>query len=313
MSSVAIVGSGLAGIGAALAFLQKGFQVTFFSEDGVIGGGATAACAGLLHPYPGRRCSRSPQATEALASFQKVKTILGLQEGEHFVQGVYLIPSLEEQFCAMRQHSQTYRDVQQIDSFFLISSGLTLRMDGYLSRFKEYFFSKGGRVLTRKISFWEELLDSFDLVILATGSGSSSFLSTEKWKRLKGQVLLLQGNSQYHLSCVGGGLCARLSSEQCMVGSTYERTYRTLKPDMKEARHRLQAPLEAFAPQAEIVGCQAGERFFIQERVFPTIKQLHSRGFLFAGLGSRGLLYHVLGGQMLSALVEESFLKKSQA
>lgn len=311
MSSAAIVGIGLAGIGAAVALLQKGFQVTFVSEDGVIGGGATRACAGLLHPYPGRRCNRSPRSTEALVAFQQLQVLLGLNEGEHFIKGVYCVPSFEEQVESLRRHRETYADVQQKEDYFLISSGFTIRMSSYLSRFREYFFSKGGRVLKQKVTLWTELLDTFDLVVLSTGSSSPSLVPMERWKRLKGQMLHLEGNSSYDLSCVGNGLCARLSSEECLVGSTYERAYSTVEPDIKEAIHRLQTPLHLFAPQTQVVGCQAGIRFFIRDSLFPTIKQLHPRGFLFTGLGSRGLLYHVLGGRELSELVVGSFLQGS--
>jgi glycine/D-amino acid oxidase-like deaminating enzyme len=86
----------------------------------------------------------------------------------------------------------------------------------------------------------------------------------------------------------------------CYLGSTYEEDF-----DARQA-YLLKEKIAAFFPPArefEVLHVLSGERIAPKSGYLPLVQQVAPRCFVFAGLGSRGLLYHALYAKAVAKLL----------
>lgn len=287
---VAVVGAGLAGLGAAYFLIEQGIEVTLFDAKG-IGAGASGVCSGLLHPYPGLSAKRSREATEALELTRQLiaeaegSTPLALREG------ILRRAINKEQL----ERLQTYDDVErQGEDLFLIKSGMTVFCQDYLEALASLLQKKGMELKIEK--FHNQT--GFDRVLLACGEGIRHFAQLPV-EFLKGQLLCYEGESPHPKSYISRGYIAKTRSG-FEVGSTYERKFASSEPCEETAQKLLPAQ------SGKLVCVKAGVRVCPIGTYLPLAQQLKDNVFIFTGLGSRGLLYHALFGKKVAQMIANS-------
>jgi len=303
---IAVIGSGFAGLGAAYFLLEAGAEVTIFEKDHV-GAGASGVASGLLHPYPGLSARRSLKAEEALlVAKELIKVAENHTPKMVATQSGILRKSMgEEQHARLISHGIEYGDVElQQDDLFLIHSGITVVSENYLEGLSSALRERGVLFVTKEVQSLGEL-DNYDHVVVAAGYGIQDFEECKhlKVKFLKGQALTLKGIPPHEKSFISRGYIAHVGSKvRFEIGSTYEKDFQTVAPDIEKAKTLLQDKLE-LCKEAEILDCRSAIRVCSQGHYAPIIEKVGEKLSVFTGLGSRGLLYHGLYGRMLAAQI----------
>lgn len=295
---VAIIGAGLAGLAATHYLLRsERAEVILFDPKG-IGGGASGACSGLLHPYPGLNAQRCFRASYAM---KETRALLKLAGAGVAIRGILRLPTSEKQREQMRAHIKAHGDVEEREEGFWIDSGFTVDIPAYLSGLWDHLMARGAHLEKQAIDSLDALKE-FDQVIIAAGAGTLRFPECKELplQLLKGQTLLMEGEPSYPTSALGPGYLAhRGQGDHFEIGATYEREFADPLPDLEKAKALLKAPLAQFGQEAKIIGCKAGVRVTVHGLRRPIIKHLDARTHLFTGLGSRGLLYHAYFAKFL--------------
>jgi len=302
---IAVIGAGLAGLGVSYFLLEnKDVEVTLFDQKG-IGGGASGVCSGLLHPYPGMAARRSCHADEAL---RVAKGLIQVAEKSTPLvvahqNGIWRHAQSPEQRERLNDHVDEFGDIESVDGErFLIHSGITVSLDGYLDGLWKACSKRGAILKLKKIESLEEL-KSFDQIIVAAGWGVREFFPKEELgvKFMKGQTLLVEGAPPFERSFISKGYIAHLGlTNQFEVGSTYEREFVDDQPDLPLAQKLLEQNLSVHAKEGKIIGGKAGVRVLSTTHYLPIIKKMDEKNYVFTGLGSRGLLYHGYYGRQLA-------------
>lgn len=310
---IAVVGAGFAGLSIAWHMAQKeGVQVTLFDAKGV-GGGASGIAAGLAHPYVGEEVRRSFLADEALEALGKmvvrVEKQLGMPVG---APGLVRMAAGEKQEGRLLEHAKEHGDVEPMgDGKFWIKSGWMINCPLYLEGLWQLIHGLGGKFEKRCVEKLEELAE-YDLVIVACGAWSDQLVGELPASRLKGQLLVCEGEGVPERSIVGKGYIAA-DGKQCFVGSTYERVFENENPDMLFCEKEVIAKVSKFYPQVvdlDVLEARASVRLcprLHREGVpdyFPIVRKEREGVWTVAGLGSRGLLYHALLGQQVADLYQ---------
>lgn len=311
---IAIIGAGFSGLSAAWHLLDiEGCEISVFDSKG-IGGGASGMAAGLMHPYIGEEGKRSLLATEGMAGSEELISLVEKRLGEKIVnrEGILRYMVTDEQNQRFLDHCKQYDDVEPHgDRCFLIKSGMTINCSRYLNGLWEILCDRGVKLEKKEISCLSMLKD-FDQVIVAAGAGIAKFpeLSDLRFFTLKGQVLICQAPDSLKLplkSSIYKGYIA-LSGEKggCHIGSTYERSFSDDLPDLSLAQSKLFpkiVPLLAEVAQLKVICCKAALRVIRRGHYFPIITKIKNGLWVFGAMGSRGLLYHALGGKLLAEAV----------
>lgn len=307
---VAVVGAGYGGLSLCWHLLQKGADVTLIDAVG-IGGGASGASTGLLHPYPAKLARRTARADEAMAAAAELIAVAekALAKPVASRSGIVRFAMNEEQKEAFQQPlpDAEFLDPETIQRRFpgalaeaglWIPHGKTVFAELYLKGIWLACERQGARFEQRRIESLAEL-DSFDAAVLASGADLAKFdlpLSPRH-----GQALLCcwpKELPKLPCSLIGHGhLSLTEDPELCLIGSTYERGF-----DLQKALG-LREQIGTFYPPArtfEIVEVKQGIRMAPKQGYLPLTQQIGPSLWVFTGLGSRGLLYHGLYGRELA-------------
>ncbi len=312
---VAVVGAGYGGLSLCWHLLQLGIGVTLFDAVGV-GGGASGASTGLLHPYPAKLARRSPRADEAMEAAGELIAIaehaLGGPVASH--SGIVRFAMNEEQTKAFQE---PFSDAASLDEEAIrkrfpdvtataglwIPRGKTIFAGPYLKGLWLACEQRGAIFQGRRIENLEELND-FDGIVLASGADLERFHLPVNPRY--GQALLCRWpNEMEKLPCslIGyGHLSLTEDPDLCLLGSTYENEF-----DLKRALS-LRDQIGSFYPPArtfEIIDVKRGIRMASKQGVLPIIQQIGPSRWVFTGLGSRGLLYHGLYGKELAQIIAQ--------
>ncbi len=284
--NIAVVGAGYAGLAVAWNLLQKQFSVTVF--DG--GPGASHVSTGLLHLSPGRHAVPTWRAAEGM---EATRALLEVASGEKPVfqqNGILRIATTDEQ----------RRDFG--GATLWMPEGITVYSRLYLEGLKKA--CKGAYFIDHRIEDLQEL-ESFDAIILTTGA------ETLRWAELPlsctiGQTLICKWKEPLSMSLLSyGHITPTEDPTLCQVGSTYEHTP---KPDPQKALELLEK-VALFYPPAkdfEIVEIRSAVRIAPKIGYRPLIAQIGPKTWVFAGLGSRGLIYHALFAREVGEMVDKS-------
>jgi len=277
--TVAIVGAGLAGLATGF-FLSKTYSVTVFDKKG-IGGGASGIAAGLLHPFVGQTGKLNTLGWEGM------EASLALLSGHILHKGLFRIPFTAQMEKGFASNSA----FKAVEGGFWQEEAYAIDIMAYLQFLMGKIEANGGRLIIQKIEDPHQL--KFDKIILCQGWETPFTQITP----VKGQLIEIGCTFPYPISAEGYLLPQKNSS---IIGSTYERGYTSTEPDTS-CLSELLSKAEKMMPgisKYPILNIRSGVRASSPHRL-PTIEKIDSRLHVYTGLGSRGLLYHVLFAKKL--------------
>ncbi len=319
---VAVVGGGLAGLGVLCHLLENpNVEATLFDPKG-IGGGASGASTGLLHPFPARDALRSWRASEGM---EETKRLIGLSENalkKPVCQssGVLRIALTEQQKNHFRVLAENDGEAIWIEEgsskvaftvkepALWVPGGMTVYSQLYLEGLWLHAQAKGAKWEASAVRSLQDLKD-YDAVVLATGAETRLFpeCSQLSVKTTKGQSLICRWPEALGvLPCAllsMGHVTSTAEPSICQVGSTYERQYKSVKPDPETALPLLKQCAAFFPParEFEVLEIRSGIRISPVVGYRPIVQKIAPKAWVFTGLGSRGMLYHALLGKEVAA------------
>jgi glycine/D-amino acid oxidase-like deaminating enzyme len=306
---IAIVGAGLAGLAASWNLL-KHHQITLFDAKG-IGGGASGIAAGLVHPYAGEQAKRSPDSSEALKDTLELLNAASNALGKKVYQadGMLRLALNEQQKKDFFACAEKHPDVHWLDPCppypcpaIFIESAILVDCPQYLQGLYLACQAKGLHYIQQKIHTLQEL-SAFDLILLTTGAELLPELSHLPLSQVKGQVLRLKWpgglikpihplNSKAYL--------IMQENNTCLLGSTFEHTFTHPLPDPAAAKKDLLPKIAPLYPDLnEVLECRSALRASTPARK-PLIQKVSPKCWIYAGLGSKGLLYHAYYAKKLA-------------
>jgi len=306
---IAIVGAGLAGLGACWHLCQfPQVQVTLFDPKGVANG-ASKISTGLLHPFPGRKALRSWASEEGMAETRMLLKVsleaLGRPIGEATgifrpaitfqQQADFALRSLEDAEAVWQEHPIFGQGIW-------IRSGITVYSRLYLEGLWKACQSLGATHHETSISSLEEL-ESFDTCIITAGFESLQFAPHLPLQVTKGQTLLCHWPERLPFSVVSQGHITPTEDPSiCQIGSTYENIFSSLDPDEKVIPELLEKAAKFYPPVRDfkVLEVRAGARIAQPKGYRPILERLNAKTWVFTGLGSRGMLYHASHGKQLA-------------
>lgn len=201
--------------------------------------------------------------------------------------------------------------------------GLTVNVPVYLKSKAEFLSNQGLKIMTNAEYSIHEKGNSFELsfsdqksvdtnsIIFAAGSHTSD---SEYWDFLplhaiKGQVAVFESpkTRKFDYSISALGYIASISDHRFVAGSTYEHHFDNIEPDIEGLEYltdRLGGVYPSLFKEAKLVDQWAGVRASTPNKkpilgAHPEIENM----FVFAGLGSKGLLYSVYLGKALTEYI----------
>ena len=182
-----------------------------------------------------------------------------------------------------------------------ISEGII--RDGVLVEGYTVFCGTYLKQLKAKIEF-SSCEEGFDRVIYAMGYGVHELGYDLPLRYIKGQVLRCHLKVDLPCSLIGDGYVAVSETEgECFVGSTYEHGFKSIEPDIEEAKRLILGRTHSFFPSIsdeDVIDCAAGVRVANRHHYRPIVKEVESGIYVMTGMGSRGLLYHALYAKELA-------------
>lgn len=308
---VAVVGAGLAGLAAAWNLTCKGAKVVLFDPKG-IGGGASGVSTGLLHPFPGKRATKSWRADEGMEATKELLLIAEQALGRPVASysGVFRPAITDAQKIDFQANQNpdaiwTHMHLPELTPGLWIEKGITVFSCSYLEGLWKACEKKGS-ILVRERFLSKE---GFDAVVLATGAETKNFEACKhfSFRTAIGQSLLCRWKNPLPFSLASQGyITVTEDPALCQVGSTYEHTK---EPDPKKALELIDKVALFYPPakEFEVLEIRSGTRISPKEGHQPIAERLQENIWVFTGLGSRGMLYHAL---IAKELVSSILLKR---
>ena len=343
-----IVGAGLAGLHLALELEKTGATIAILDPKG-IGSGASGTPLGLANPATGRFATRTWEAEKCMDSLVYwLDHIQSKTKTRFFRNSGILRPALDHKI-AERMKLNTYSEVWQpdwvewvdehqtkeihpgiqcVEGSVWVKQGLTVEIPTYLENAFSTLFNLNtvdfyqNSFTTNKEDNWiinfgnSDSIKSEKIVFTAgISSIESVYWSDLPFHAVKGQIAILESKFpiSFDHSVSALGYIGRLSNTYFAVGSTYEHKFEHLDTDAKGLTYlmdRLKRVLPVLASNSSVVSQWSGVRASTPNR--KPILGSHPKEencYIFAGLGSKGLLYSAyLGKQMKEFLISETEL-----
>lgn len=277
---VAVVGAGYAGLAVAWQLLQRGEEVTVFDK----GEGASHASTGLLHPAPGLKAAPSWRSDEGMAATLELLE----KAGPVFEQSGILRYAVNEKQKALFQGPTQW-----------IAEGITVYSRPYLQALKRLCHK--ATFVEKQVESLEEL-ESFDAIILTSGAEILKFASLPLVCNI-GQCLICRWPERLpHSLLAQAHVTPTEDPSFCLIGSTYEHTP---KPNPQKALELLNILARVYpaAKDFKVEEIRVGMRIAPKVGYRPLIEKIGPKTWVFAGLGSRGLLYHALLSKELLKMI----------
>ncbi|MBO6793677.1 MAG: FAD-binding oxidoreductase [Balneolaceae bacterium] len=332
-----ILGAGLAGMHTALELQEAGLSVCVVDPKS-IAGGASGTPVGLANPATGRFANRSWEAEQCLTILNSRLEQLSKSTGKEFYRksGV-LRPALSIKIANRMQENVTHNDwlpgmvewksssdiekmhpgLTCVEGGVWIPVGLTVHIPEYITAMHSYLETKDVDFKTGldyqleetehwKITTNKESFTATKLIVCA-GIYSKSLIITKNlpFHAVKGQTAQLRSNSTLNFdhAVSAQGYFSKINSNEFILGSTYEHNFEHEKPDQKGKQYMLKRFRNVqpdLADHSEVISQWAGVRASTPDRK-PVIGAIpgYKNAFVFAGLGSKGLLYSAYGARIL--------------
>ncbi len=314
--SVCVVGAGLAGLSVAWHLAKQGVEVSLFDSKG-IGGGASSVSTGLMHPFPGKKGTRSLRSDEGMK-----ETLLLLDVAEQAIgrsvalrNGLFRAAVTEEQkssFRAFQDPDVEWKEISlselAVHEGLWIAKGVSVFSHLYLQGLWKACSSLG-------VQFYEECYDYekrdrslFDAIVLAGGWEMIDLPICQKLplRLVLGQSVFCRWQRPLPFSIVSNGhMSVTEDPEICHLGSTYEHSRH---PDPNQVQALMKRIGSFYLPvdELKIQEVRFGIRIAPKDGHMPIVKEVSPHTWVFTGLGSRGMLYHALLGRELAETICKS-------
>ncbi|HEX9953583.1 MAG TPA: FAD-dependent oxidoreductase [Rubricoccaceae bacterium] len=329
---IVVVGAGLAGACAALALARSGPVVVLDAVGPAAG--ASGAAAGLVNAFTGRRGARAWRAAEARAALDRAADRAGVpieasgvlrpagdaRQAQAFADAAALSPAEAQMWTADAASERWPGVAAPLGALWIPGGGhvdVPRLVHGLLAAAE-----RDGAVVRSgvRVVDWAEtpdgvnaITDSGDVearaLVLCPGRGVADLprLAGLAFGHVKGQTVMLAAHLPPGLPAVSGGVYIVPTPGGAVVGATFEHTFADLDPSLEASlalRDRAARLVPALA-DAPVVDARAGARLTVPASVsperLPHVGALSPRVWLFAGLGSRGLLTAPLLAETLGA------------
>jgi glycine/D-amino acid oxidase-like deaminating enzyme len=328
---VAIIGAGFSGMAVAWYLLNHpNVQVTIFDSAG-IGGGASGIAAGLLHMYAGLHSKLNRYGQEGYqAACELLESSAEFSGTNAFTKsGLVRIAltegSLEDYAACAKAHPDVdWLEPSQLSALIpqaicrpgiLIRSALVVETRLYLEGLWKFCSQRKAQLNRTDIESLEEL-KSYDAIVVACGASTKRIkeLSSVPITGIKGQILRMEWPQEIPplpMPVLNSQAYIIMSRDQktCLVGTTYERSFSSEKPDEKAAIKEILPKAITLVPglaRGKVLECRAGLRASTPHHI-PHMKKVNDRCWILVGMGSKGLLYHAFfAKQLVSEIVKAS-------
>lgn len=329
---IAVLGSGYAGLSVTwhLLFHSQGSAAIDIFDPSPLEDNATSLSSGLLHSFPGLRATKAFLADEGLVSTHNLITqasksldvpivishgilrpTMTLEQTNLFKQRAQEFPKeLEWWEKAKCESSVPGLSINNDSGGLFIKNGVTIKNDMYIEGLWEACAALGTQLYSDLIEDLSEILDYYDHVIITPGANFDNLKTLTRLpvNKVKGQVLEIDWPENLNPLPISINaskyLIANTSKKTCILGATFEHN-QPEEPNQEEAYKEIIPKLSPFFPflnSAKILGCYAGTRISTSTNK-PLIGKIAEKTWLLIGLGSRGLLYHGITGNMLAQAV----------
>lgn len=333
-----VIGAGLAGLHTALELIERGVSVCVIDPNG-IAGGASGTPVGLANPATGRFASRTWMAEQSLSSLSnRLLGASDFSDHSFYKKSGILRPALDEKIASkMKKNIDSdpwmqgsvewldQRDLNEINSQVFSSyggvwvpNGLTVNIPEYLSALKKVTENLGvefilnedytiSKAVDWNMKFTNNELASAANLIFTSGIWTrySEFWNGLTLHAVKGQTLIVETNFPitFDHSVSALGYFSKISGNTMILGSTYEHSFDNENPDEQGEKYiieRLSKVFPLFSDSITVLNNWAGVRASTPDRKpFLGSNSTIDNCFVFAGLGSKGLLYSSMGAKIL--------------
>jgi glycine/D-amino acid oxidase-like deaminating enzyme len=334
-----VIGAGLAGLHTAYELIRHGVSVCVIDTNGVATG-ASGAPVGLANPATGRFATKTWKGEESLKQLSfNLQQAEGFSTSKFYRQTGVLRPALDVKIAlkmqknietdSWRNERVAWLNEQEVKDFhpgihceiggIWVSKGITVHIAEYLNALKKMIEEKHGIFYLYEdytikqagnwniqFRFRDVILSKHIIHTAGIWTKSSPFWNSLKMHPIKGQTLILETENHplFDHAVSALGYISRIKDNTYILGSTYEHTFDHEHPDKAGEKYmldNLSRVLPRLAKKVQIKDSWASVRASTPNRkpylgAHPTI----SNCYVFAGLGSKGLLYSSLGARYLA-------------
>lgn len=340
---ICILGAGLAGVSLAYECSKRGLSVSVVDPFGVAGGasGTPIGLVNPATGRYATLGWRSKECYEAV--LQNLERVQKGSSVQFFKRSGVLRPALDEKIASRMKENfdstewpedwcewldertvkELHNGIKCTGGGVWLPIGLTVDIGTYLKCFAEELQSLGTKFNTGQkyelsksrdkwvVSFEDGKTVEADKVITCAGINSSklAYFKEVPLYPVKGQLAVFKTNQSipFDHAVSALGYIGSLSSEQFVAGSTYEHKFDHEDPDEEGLEYlttRLSSVLPELIRSSKVTAQWSGIRASTPNRK-PIMGEHpdHNGLFIFAGLGSKGLIFSAYLSQLMTSLI----------
>ncbi|EPP34766.1 FAD dependent oxidoreductase family protein [Chlamydia ibidis] len=334
---IAVLGAGYAGLSVTWHLLlhTQGTAVIDLFDPIPLGNGASGMSSGLLHGFTGKKAIKPPLANEGITATHALITeasksldtpvvlsrgilrpAIDNEQAELFMKRAEEFPNEVEWWEKARCETSipSITIPQNLGGLF-IKNGITIDNDVYINGLWNACATLGTQFYDELIENISDIEEFYDHIIVTPGANADILpeLRDLPLSKVKGQLIEIAWPEEIPMPefSINGPkyMVANTKNHTCILGATFEHNQTEAVTDEKIAYQEIMPPVLALFPElknAEILNYYAGIRSSSSTRL-PIISRIKENLWFLGGLGSKGLLYHGITGDMLAKAV----LKKS--
>lgn len=335
----AVLGAGYAGLSVSwhLLFYSQGTATIDLFDPVPIGSGASGLSSGILHSFTGRKAVKPLLAGPALTSAHNLITQASKAINKNLIlsKGILRPAVDEEQASIFQQKVKEYpKELEwwekaqseiavpglsipnNLGSLY-IKDGITIDNESYIEGLWSACANLGTQFYDELIENIADIADFYDHIIITPGAHTDTFPELEKLpiNKVKGQLLEITWPDNLPVPAITVNalkyMVMRNDYKTCILGATFEHNQVSEDVDETVAYNEIMPSVISLFPElknAKVINCYAGLRSSSSTRL-PIISKLQDKLWYLGGLGSKGLLYHGLTGDLLA----QALLKNSTA
>lgn len=334
---IAVLGAGYAGLSVTWHLLlhSQGTATIDLFDPVPISLGASGLSSGLLHAFTGKKAIKPPHADLGITTTHSLITeaskalnipivlsngiIRPARDGEQaeiFMKRAEEFPLELEWWEQARCEMTVPGMVAHLGALF-IKNGITINNHAYIHGLWDACANLGTQFYDELIENLEDIREFYDHIIITPGANAQNLpeLQHLPLSSVKGQIVEISWPQDIPIPqfSINGHkyIVANTEKRTCILGATFEHNQPEAVPDHTVAYNDIMPPVISLFPalqNAEVLNYYAGMRSSSATRL-PIISRIKENLWFLGGLGSKGLLYHGLTGDMLAQAV----LKQSTA
>ncbi|ANH78822.1 NAD(P)/FAD-dependent oxidoreductase [Candidatus Chlamydia sanziniae] len=330
---IAVLGAGYAGLSVTWHFLlhTQGMATVDLFDPIPLGEGASGMSSGLLHAFHGQEALKPLYADLGMITTHSLITEASKALNLPIVlsRGIVRPATDDEQAALFMKRVEEFPNELEwwekarceitIPSMIIpanlgalfIKRGVTINNNRYIDGLWNACASLGTQFYDELIENISDIEEFYDHIIVTPGANADLLpeLQSLPLNKVKGQ--LLEINWPKDLAMPPFSINAKkymVTNTQkgtCILGSTFEHNQPNPTPNLELASQEILPPILSLFPglkNAEILHCYAGMRSSSASHL-PIIAKLKEKLWFLGGLGSKGLLYHGITGDMLAQAV----------